>query len=132
VLAACALAACSRHAVRPPAAATTAPAAPLVFHEEDVAPHGAVRIEILDLHEAPASQPGRVRVVGTIINRGARTTHELHVKLTVYDAKGKVLNAVDAVPSSEVIAGDGGVATFAATIEDRSEIKDYEVEALAR
>jgi len=128
VLSAVQLAACARRVAAPTPQPTPQPAR----ISEQALPGSPVRIEIVDLHETPSGEPGRVRVVGTIVNRGGRTTRELRVKLTVYDAKGKVLAAVAAVPSSEVIEADGGAVTFAATIDDRREIKDYEVEALAR
>lgn len=88
------------------------------------------RIEIVDLEETPSANKKRVTLTGTLVNRGARGTSAVSVKVNALADDGKVLISVPAVPDTNTIPPNGGTTSFSATLDDQPAVKRYHVEAL--
>lgn len=103
-----------------------------VVREEVISAPARPQVEITDLQEQVSEDGKRVTVSGTLINRGAGATSELTVTVRALDADGQAVIQMSAVPSTNRIPALGGTATFTATLDNRSEVKRYHVETVAR
>ena len=116
-----------------PPAPVTRPATPPTptLSEEAIAPAERLDVAIIDFHETPGPDRKTVTVTGTLVNRGTRTTRQVHVHVEALDKGGAVLVSADPVPSTQLIA-PGSTSTFAVTFENRPEIDRYHAEAISR
>ena len=116
-----------------PPAPVTPPAPPPtpVLSEEDIKADEKLDVVIVDFHETPSPDRKTVAVTGTLVNRGSRTTRQVHVHFEALDKDGAVVVSADPAPSTQRIA-PASTATFGVTFESRPEIDRYHVEAISR
>jgi hypothetical protein len=108
----------------PPPAATS-------YSEEALPAPENARVEIIDLQEIPEPETQRVRIAGTLINYGKRSTNQVSVKVRAVDEHNNVVASIYGVPSTQQIPA-GGSATFAAWFDDMPQVRRYHVEALVK
>ncbi len=114
-----------------------APPAPLappptpVFSEEQLSPPERLDVAIIDFKETPSADRRTVEVSGILVNRGTRTTSEVHVHVEALDKDGAVVASTNPAPSTQLIT-PGSTATFSAAFESRPEIDSYHAEAISR
>jgi len=114
-----------------PAPAPPPPPAATSYSEEALPAPENARVEIIDLQEIPEPETQRVRIAGTLINYGKRSTNEVSVKVRAVDENNNVVASIYGVPSTQQIP-PGGSATFAAWFDDMPQVRRYHVEALVR
>jgi hypothetical protein len=117
--------------VPPAPPAPPAPPPTPVFSEEQLKPPERLDVAIVDFKETPSVDRKTVDVSGTLVNRGTRTTSEVHVHVEALDKDGAVVASASPVPSTQLIA-PGSTATFSAKFESRPEIDRYHAEAISR
>lgn len=120
-------AACVPPATIPPPAPPPARA----FSEEEITPPERLDVVIIDFNETPNADRTTVQVSGTLVNRGTRATHDVHVHVEALDKNGAVVMSTNPVPSTQLIA-PGATATFSVTFENRPDIDRYHAEAISR
>jgi hypothetical protein len=70
-------------------------------------------------------------VSGRLLNRGNRTTREVHMQVEALDKDGAVVVSTPADTATQLIPA-GSTTTFSATLEARPDIDRYHVEAVGR
>ncbi len=123
------LSACARPAPAPMPPPPTPVAG--IYYEEELRPVEQVQVEITGFEETPTANGQLVIVAGTLVNRGAKATTALQVRINALDEHDEVVMSVYAATSSEQVAVNGE-ATFSATMLNRPEVRRYHVEAIAR
>ena len=116
----------------PPALiAPPAPPPAPVLSEEEIAPVETVDIAIIDFQETRSPDRTTVTVAGTLVNRGTRATHVVHVRVEALNKDGAVVVSAEPAPSTQSIA-PGTTASFAAVFDNRPDIDRYHAEAMSR
>jgi len=105
------------------------PTPPLV--EEELMPIERPKIEILDFTETPSTDRKVVTLVGTLVNHGTRATRAVYVHVEALNTDGGVVLSADSEPSTETIA-PGATGRFTVTIENRTDVDRYHIEAISR
>jgi hypothetical protein len=95
-------------------------------------PPEMVAISIVNLHDEPAANPGRERVVGTIINQGDKPVSRLSIRVEALDDSGNVVDSTTTPPLAQTIDPFGGQATFEASMPRNSSVTTYHAVVIAR
>jgi len=127
-----AFAACVREPERPPPAPLPAKAAAATIESENLQPEPTIQLEIIDLQNAVDSHAKRIFLSGTLVNHGTRPTSQVTVRIDALDENGDAVVTTAAMPSTDHIPADGGMAKFTAEIDTNPAIRSYHVEAVAR
>jgi hypothetical protein len=117
--------------VPPAPPAPPAPPPTPALSEEQLTPPERLDVAIIDFKETPSADRQTVDVSGTLVNRGTRTTSEVHVHVEALDQDGAVVASTNPAPSTQLIA-PGSTATFSAVFDSRPEIDRYHAEAISR
>jgi len=95
-------------------------------------PPETVAISIVNLHDEPAADPEREKVVGTIINQGDKAVSRLSIRVDTLDDIGNVLESTTTPPLAQTIDPFGGQATFEASIPRNPSVTTFHAVAIAR
>ena len=95
-------------------------------------PPETVAISIVNLHDEPAADPEREKVVGTIINQGDKAVSRLSIRVDALDDIGNVLESTTTPPLAQTIDPFGGQATFEASIPRNPSVTTFHAVAIAR
>ena len=93
---------------------------------------GLTDITVIDMHEAPASDPSLVRIEGTVVNHSNAEVSHVVVRVEARDILGRALTRSNVPALTEPIAAGGGTSGFSATMPRSTTIHDYHAEVIAK
>jgi len=94
-------------------------------------PAAGSELSIQSLREEPAHDASLVKLVGTVVNRGAEPADRVSVRVEARDPQGRALTRIIVSAYPDTIVA-GGAGTFEVDVPKSAAVHDYHAEVVAR